>query len=174
MDIRAMLKSQYHAAMAMLRPAIEECPDELWLARGAGDRPDVAYWRIAFHALFYTHLYMQPDEKSFRPWSGHREQNQFLEDLPMPPFGPPKISEPHTQAELMEYWRQVDAMVDPTVDALDLDSPQCGFWWYDMGKLEHQVMNIRHTQHHAAQLLDRLRASAVTRMDWVGGKASQA
>ncbi len=28
--LRAALKSQYHAALAMLKMAIERCPDDLW------------------------------------------------------------------------------------------------------------------------------------------------
>ena len=45
-----------------------------------------------------------------------------------------------------------------------------GFWWYGkMPKLDHQVMNIRHTQHHAAQLGDRLKLATGTEVGWVGG-----
>ena len=54
-------------------------------------------------------------------------------------------------------------------DMLDLDAPECGFWWYKMSKLEHQFVNIRHTQHHAAQLMDRLRQVAGVGIDWIGG-----
>lgn len=28
--LRAILKSQYHATLAMLRETIERCPDEVW------------------------------------------------------------------------------------------------------------------------------------------------
>jgi len=43
---------------------------------------------------------------------------------------------------------------------LDLDSAESGFSWYQMSKLEHQLVNIRHIQHHGAQLADRLRSAA--------------
>jgi len=36
------------------------------------------------------------------------------------------------------------------VAGLDLSAPQCGFPWYKMPTLEHQIVNIRHIQHHAA------------------------
>jgi hypothetical protein len=55
------------------------------------------------------------------------------------------------------------------VDTLDLDNPQSGFHWYKMSKLEHQFVNIRHVQHHAAQLADRLRAAADIGTPWIGG-----
>jgi len=34
MDVRAALKSQYHAALATLKQAIDRCPDDLWTAQG--------------------------------------------------------------------------------------------------------------------------------------------
>ena len=51
-------------------------------------------------------------------------------------------------------------MIDDAVDALDLDSTESGFSWYHMSKLEHQFVNIRHIQHHAGQLIDRVRSAA--------------
>jgi hypothetical protein len=60
-------------------------------------------------------------------------------------------------------------MVDGRVDKLDLESPQSGFSWYQMSKLEHQFVNLRHIQHHAAQLADRLRSAADIGIKWVSG-----
>jgi hypothetical protein len=59
-------------------------------------------------------------------------------------------------------------MVDNAVDALDLWNPDCGFSWYKVSKLEHQIINIRHIQLGAAQLAARLRASLNVGVDWVG------
>ena len=58
-------------------------------------------------------------------------------------------------------------MADRAIDALDLASPESGFSWYKVAKLEHQLINIRHVQHHAAQLADRLRAAADVGTRWV-------
>jgi hypothetical protein len=57
MDIQAALKAQYHAAMAMLKQAIEQCPDELWNGPGQA----VPFWRVAYHALFFAHLFCLKD-----------------------------------------------------------------------------------------------------------------
>src|SRR5947207_15340013 len=62
--MRPVLKSQYHASLAMLRDTIERCPDALWTS---GDYLN-PFWRIAYHALYYTHFYLQPNADSFRPW----------------------------------------------------------------------------------------------------------
>ena len=47
--LRAMLKSQYRSALAMLREAIELCPDEIWEGGGYTN----ACWQQAYHALFF-------------------------------------------------------------------------------------------------------------------------
>jgi antitoxin (DNA-binding transcriptional repressor) of toxin-antitoxin stability system len=39
-----------------------------------------------------------------------------------------------------------------------------------MSKREHQFVNIRHIQHHAAQLIDRVRSSADVRIPWVAAR----
>ena len=66
--LRTALKGQYHAALTMLRGAIELCPDSLWFDSGQG----TPFWRITYHALFYSHLYLQRDEASFIPWEQHQ------------------------------------------------------------------------------------------------------
>jgi hypothetical protein len=164
MNVQAALKSQYHAALAMLREAIVACPDELW----AGSQYPIAFWHVAYHALFYAHLYLQPDEKAFHPWEHHRDEYQFLDALPWPPHRPPKIGEPYTKAQIMDYWRLCDEMVDAAVDRLDLAAPECGFPWYRLPKLDHQINNIRHIQHHAALLAGRVRLAAGKDVGWVG------
>ncbi len=164
MNIRSALKGQYHAGLAALRQAVERCPDGLWI----DGSEQVAFWRVAYHTLFYTHFYLSPREADFRPWALHREEHQYLTSLPEPPHRPPAVGEPYTKAQILEYWRECDAMVDSTVDQLDLDSPDCGFWWYKMPKLDHQIMNIRHLQHHAAILGHRLRQAGGDGVDWFG------
>lgn len=164
MDIRTALKSQYHAGLATLRQTIELCPDELW----TDSTGHVAFWRVVYHTLFYTHLYLCPREAEFRPWDRHREEHQFMTSLPWPPYGPPALGSPYTKTELFDYWRQVSAFVDESVSRLDLDSQESGFHWYKMPKLDHQILNIRHLQHHAAILGFRLRQAGCHAVDWFG------
>lgn len=169
MNAQAALKSQYHAALATLKRAIDRCPDETWTAEGHPSRS----WQVAYHAIFFTHLYLQPDEKAFTPWEFHRNEYQFLENVPWPPHRPPKLQEPYTKEQVLEYWGICDGMIDAGVDRLDLDAADCGFWWYKMPKLDHQIMNIRHIQEHAAQLEERIRAATGTAPDWIGGNTGK-
>lgn len=166
MDVRSALKSQYHAALLTLRDAIEKTPDAMW------DDPDdgvAPIWRVAYHTLFYTHFYLQQDQKDFIPWVRHRvEANRLVADDPDADEPPLTECEPFSRDDVLEYWRVCDDMIDDAVDALDLSAQQCGFPWYNMPKLEHQIVNIRHIQNHAAALATRLRRSAGIEVDWVG------
>jgi len=165
--LRASLKSQYHAGMAMMVQAIERCPDDVWTS----DEHKNAFWQVAYHALYFTHLYLQPKLEAFRPWAGHQGGVQHEDGIagaadPNSPL--PLIPEPYSRDQVLEYARLVDDMVDGAVDALDLESPESGFHWYKIPKLEHQLVNLRHLQHHTAQLADRLRASRDVGVRWVG------
>jgi hypothetical protein len=167
--LRSALKSQYHAALAMLGEAIERCPDDLW--SGTSQRNQC--WQVAYHALFFTHLYLQPDETSFRPWEHHVADVQYPDGIPGPPEPGselPLVAEPYPKAQVLAYWRFCDRMVEDAVDALDLRSPESGFPWYPIPKLEHQMVNLRHIQHHAAQLADRVRSAADIGIRWVGAR----
>jgi len=168
------LKSQYHAALAMLGETIERCPDELW----TDPAPTNAFWQVAYHALFFAHLYAQTEEAAFRPWEHHRADVQYPDGIPGPPEPDnplPLVAEPYPRAQLLAYWRFCVDSIDRWVDALDLESKESGFSWYPIPKLEHQLVNLRHIQHHAAQLADRLRTAADVGIRWVGaGKKPRA
>ena len=165
--LRAALKSQYHAALAMLREAVERCPDDLWYSR----EPTNAFWQVAFHTLYFVHLYLQEGVASFRPWTGSHGDAQHPDGIPgdVDPASPlPVIPEPYSRDEVLAYCDACDAMVDGAVDALDLERDDSGFDWYPMAKLEHQLVSLRHAQHHAGQLADRLRAAADVGVPWRG------
>ena len=170
--LKSVLKSQYHAALAMLHEAIQKCPDDVWSSHDHLN----AFWQIAYHTLFFAQLYLLPNEAAFRPWKHHQAANQNPDGIAGPPdpaSSLPLIPDPYTKAQVLEYWKICDQMVDAAVDDLDLDSPDCGFPWYHMSKLEHQLVNLRHIQHHSAQLADRLRSAADVGIKWVGKAPSQ-
>lgn len=163
MDTKTTIQSQYLAALAMLRQTIEDCPDALWTADG----PENAYWHVAYHTLFFTHLYLQESEKAFTPWEKHIEEYQFLGPLPWPPHDLPKIGEPYSKEDMLAYHGVCVHEVAARVPETDLTA-ESGFFWLEFGKLELQFYNIRHIQHHAGQLSDRLRNEAGIGLGWVG------
>jgi hypothetical protein len=163
--LRAVLKSQFHAALGMLRDAIEQCPDDEWMSA----RHHNAFWQMAYHTLFYAHLYFGKDEKAFRRLPLDEPKKQFLRGNPArPDIAATFAFTPCTKAQVLDYWRECDAMVDPWVDAVDLESPESGFSWYDTSKLEHQLINLRHIQHHTAQLIERVRDCSNVGTEWYG------
>jgi DinB superfamily len=167
MDVRSALKSQYHAAHKTLRAAIENCPDSMWNDPADGSPP---FWRVAYHTLFWSHFYLQQRQEDFVPWARHRDEAQFIASLPWDNNRAPKPCEPFTRGDLLDYLGECDRMIDAAVDALDLSAPESGFPWYNMPKLEHQILNIRHIQHHAAILSNRLRRSIGVAVDWVASR----
>ena len=49
---------------------------------------------------------------------------------------------------------------------MDLEAKTCGFSWYKVPKLEHQIVNIRHLGGHVGQLSELLMANGIL-VDWV-------
>lgn len=162
LDILQSIARQYRAPLAMLGQAVELCPESLWLSPDYPNR----YWHIAWHALFYTHLYLQPSEAEFRPWAKHRKDSQYLGPRPWAPADTLPVVEPYTKADAIEYLDWCRAEVDLRVPALDLAAPS-GFSWLPFSRLEVQFYNIRHLQHHTGQLADRLRTAAGIGLAWV-------
>ncbi len=160
--LRSAVKSQYHACLSMLRAAIRRCPEDLWTSRDGHANP---FWRIAYHTLFYTHLYLQANNRIFHPWEHHQRGIQHMERWR-------KTWRVYTKAEVLAYWRICVAMVDDAIDALDLNAPQSGFSWYKIPKMEHQIVNIRHIQYHEAQLGDRLRMATGAGVGWADARRS--
>ena len=99
MTTQEIIKSQYRASLAMIGEAISKCSDALW--------NDPAYtnpfWHLAYHALFYTHLYLQESGQTYVPWSKHRQEYEFLGPLPFPPHREPNIGQPYTKQEVLEF-----------------------------------------------------------------------
>jgi hypothetical protein len=170
--LRSALKDQYHAGLAMLDQCVERCPEEAWTA-GAYPR---FFWRIAFHAAFFTHNYLVQDEAAFNAsFAPGRTPTPILEALgaaawtqcgEVEPYELPESAPVLPREHLREYLRFLDSLIDPTVDSLDLEAPDSGFSWYpDIGKLSHQLMNLRHLQGHVGQLSELLMARGVD-TDW--------
>jgi len=163
MDYHAIICSQYRAALAMVEQAIQKCPDALWDA--AEDK--TKFWHVAYHALFYTQLYLQDTEKDFRPWAKYRKEYHFIGQLPWPPHRAPNIGEPYAKADILEYVEFCRELVDQRVPQTDLAAPS-GFEWLPMTKFELQIYTIRHLQQHAGELMERLGSRANIDVDWVG------
>lgn len=173
--VRDALKSQFHAGLDMLRDAIDRCSDDLWIT----DEYPTPFWRVAYHTIFYTHLYMHPSAEVFEPWPHHQTSIQDLDDVPAPPeimdllelpHRPPRTGEPYSKAQILAYLDTCDGLVDDVLDTVDLESDESGFSWYRVSKVEHEMVAIRHLQHHVAQLGQRIRIEQDSMIKWVGAR----
>ena len=162
LDTLGVIERQYGASLAMLGHAIELCSDDLWLSENHRNR----FWHIAYHVLFYTHLYVQPAHSDFKSWPKHRQDYQYLGPRPGAPEETQRAEIPYSKPEMLEYHEFCRGEVAARVPSLDLNAPS-GFDWLPFNKLELQFYNIRHIHHHTGQLADRLRASAQVGLAWV-------
>ncbi len=177
MDIREALKEQYHAALAMHADCIRKCPDDLWNTPNPpwddGDRMIYrAFWRIAMHGLFFTHLYFGQTLDDFKPWPGRRAgyfDGMWSAPWEVEPYEFPEDAEPMTKQEVLDYLAYVDGLIDPTFDAMDLDTDDCGVEWYrkrGISKMSHELLTLRHLAGHTGQLSELLMARGVE-SDWI-------
>jgi hypothetical protein len=154
-----VVKSQYHASLDMLSQAIMRCPDALWDERSYKN----PFWNVGYHALFYTHLYLQPTQKDFVAWSKHRAGYHN------PDQG--SAGEPYGREEILEYLQLCREQVEKQVPSLEMDAPS-GFSWLPFSKLELQFYSVRHLQQHIGELCERLGTTGGVEVDWVATKAA--
>jgi hypothetical protein len=163
MTINQIIQSQYLASLKMLKLAVIACPNSTWDSMKDKNK----FWHIAYHALFYLHLYLKPTREEFTPWIKHREGYNNLGSLPRSPDKPPDISEPYSKDEILEYLEFCEVELKRLIPSLDLETDS-GFSWLKFGKLELQFYNIRHIQQHVGELCERLGERAGIDVDWVG------
>jgi hypothetical protein len=164
-NFKPAIQSQYLAALKMLRRAIVQCPASLWNEETDKNR----FWLLAYHAIFYTHLYLQPTENDFIPWEKARQNLNFMGTLPWPSHEKVEIGEPYTKEEILEYLALGEEQVKIQTLNLALEAPS-GFDWIPLNKLELQFYTIRHVQQHTGELCERLWARHRIETGWVGKK----
>jgi hypothetical protein len=142
---------QYHSSLAMMAMATELCPEPLWL-EGSPNR----FWQVAYHALYYADLYLSQTEADFTPQAFHSDGSHMLDASRRDAQEPSVVDRPYTRSEILGYVDYCQSRATTQVQAMDLRAPS-GFSWLPFEKLELQIYNIRHLQHHTGQLTERLR-----------------
>ena len=151
-SIRTAFDSQFQAGLDMLEAAVRACPDDAWDSAVHVNR----FWHVAYHALFYVHLYLFQAESEAAPWSGHRAGAHSLgEEV-----------EPYSREQVLEFVAFCREHARRQIAALDLVA-ESGFSWLPFGPVERLAYNLRHLQHHAGQLSERVRQDTGGRVRWV-------
>lgn len=154
MDIKKALTGQYRAGLSMMRQCISDFPDQLW-NEGIGPRKN---WKIAAHGLFYTHLYAMQREQDFKPWRLGDYHNIWKEEAEAPVW---------SKEDILGYCDYIDENIGDWIDNLDLESEESGFDWYpNIGKLDHQILNIWHMAGHMGQLSELAMNNGVDEIKW--------
>ncbi len=155
--------SQIRAALKMLRSSIEACPDSLW----ERDTDHNQTWVLAYHTVFFAHLYLSPSQEAFTPFEREVRGYAGYGRTHLGDWSELSSEDVLSKADVLTYCDYVDERVPSLVASTPFDAPS-GFPWLPFSKGETHLYNLRHIQHHAGQLIERLRQEAGIGTDWVG------
>lgn len=158
------LASQYEAALEMLRVAIQATPGEVWDSAAYENQT----WRLAYHTLYYTKMYLASSPETFAVWDEAIEGAESLSGSWEDPSPPVAVEGVHSADELVGFLESLLSELPEAIAVLPLEV-ESGFAWYPFSRLELHLNNIRHIQHHTGQIIERLRSHGVTGIEWVSG-----
>ena len=157
-----IVSSQLRAALKMLRSAIEASPNALW-NREADANP---FWVLAYHTLFFAHLYLSPSADAFEPWVREVRGHSGYGKTDLGNWTELTPEDVYAKVDVLAYCDFIDMRVTDLVAATPFDAAS-GFPWLKFSKGEAHLYNLRHIQHHAGQLIERLRQEAGMGSKWV-------
>ena len=146
---KTILTGQYEAALSMLHRCIATCPDEHWESKIANG---TVRWGV-YHALFFTEYYLT-SEAGFELREIHHVGGDERDDKACVGLNRPDA------LQYCDFCRQfaLETLARETVDSLQA---HCGFSWQTITRGEMYVYNVRHIQHHTAQVSAFLRRIGV-------------
>jgi uncharacterized damage-inducible protein DinB len=141
-SLNRMVWQQFGAAIDMLENAIKACPDALW-ENGS------KFWYLGFHTLFWTDYYLSdstPMEKDFTPPAPFTKSDFEYDRMP---------ERVYEKAELLAYCKLVRGKLHDQLSRLtpyELVTKRFVSENRNFPLLELLLYNMRHVQHHTAQL----------------------
>jgi hypothetical protein len=161
---KTLLTNQFEAALCTLGKCIDGCPEANWNARVG----NYAFCQVAFHTLFFADYYLGQNPDEFRRQPFHAEHTEFFRDYEeLADHAPRNLYDRTAIQTYLAYCRQraLEVIASETTESL---GARCGFPPKTFTRAELYVYNIRHIQHHVAQLSLRLRIDAGADIPWVG------
>lgn len=148
---------QFGAAIKMLENAITACPEDLWSDRTKKHE----FWYMVYHTLFWLDFYLSESADDFRP----PEPFTMGE---MDPAGvlPERV---YAKPELLTYLEHGRAKCRTVIETMTDETAARSFKFgtIEMSFGELLLYNMRHVQHHAAQLNLLLRQNTDSAPRWV-------
>lgn len=151
--LKQTLWNQLGAAIDMLENALIMCPEELW-------DTDSKFWYNGYHVLFFLDYYLTEEPEKFLP----------PEPFTLSEFEPDTMPERvYTKEELLRYLGYCRKKCNSFINGLTEDSIKRR-WVNDYKNFsipELLIYNLRHVQHHVAQLNMILRQQINDAPKWV-------
>jgi uncharacterized damage-inducible protein DinB len=154
---RKILWQQFGASIQMLENAIQECPEEVW-----SDQINFfEYWYIAYHTLFWLDFYLSESPQAFTPHAPFTMDEASADEIL-----PERV---YSKAELIAYLEFAREKCRTRIASLTDESARQRFVLphREFSILELHLYNMRHVQHHAAQLNLLLRQRGAQPPRWV-------
>lgn len=153
-NFNKILWNQFGASLDMLQNAIEMCPNERW------DAPS-NFWYITYHTLFFTDYYSTLKADEFQPPAPFT-----LSEFDPTGKMPDRVYSKEEMLNYLKYGRDKSRKL-----ILNLTEKTAAMRFVNEYKnysiLETIIYNMRHIQHHAAQLNLLLRQNINDAPRWV-------
>lgn len=152
--LKEVMWKQFGASIDMFQNAVRACPDDLW-------DTDSKYWYIVYHTLFFLDYYLTTDPDNFSPPPPFT-LSEFDPDGEMP-------ERVFTKEEMMTYLNHCRNKCHDLIAGLNAVTAE-NRWkneYRDYSIPEILLYNMRHVQHHGAQLNLLLRQNNAEVPDWV-------
>ena len=154
---KEILWQQFGASIDMLENAMFACPEKLWGDRSR--RPE--FWYLVYHTLFWLDLYLSDSAENFAPPAPFT-----LSELDPAGLLPNRV---YSKEELKKYFDHGRRKCRETIKTLTDEKARQPF---KFGRIELSfagllLYNMRHVQHHAAQLNLILRQTVDSAPRWV-------
>ncbi|MBV4358837.1 DinB family protein [Pinibacter aurantiacus] len=151
---RESIWNQFGASLDMLENAINMCPDEHW-------DTELNFWYPSYHCIFWTDYYLTMEPSKFHPPTPFTF-SEFDPNGKMP-------DRTYTKMEVLTYLEHCRQKATLLISELTMD--KLNERWINEYKnyslLEILIYNIRHIQHHSAQLNLLLRQAINNAPTWV-------
>lgn len=153
-SFKTILWKQFGASIDMLENSVAACPDSLW-------NDGSQFWYTAYHTIFFLDYYLSEDANNFHPPAPFT-LSEFNPDGEMP-------ERVYDKSELIEYIKFCKEKCRKLISELSDENLEKRFinQYRNYSRFEILLYNMRHVQHHMAQLNLLIRQSGNEPPDWV-------
>lgn len=151
-SLKESLWLQFGASIDMLGNTIEKCPEHLWERN--------LFWYWAFHCLFFLDYYTSMDPDTFSPpppFTLSEFQEQTMPDT---------VYDKKTLMAYLLYNKEKARLLISSLDEENIQSRWINAY-RNYNRFEIILYNMRHVQHHSAQLNLLLRQGLNDAAPWV-------